>query len=184
MMVASVGLRMCGLWPVLPGPAGVKPRRSVWSLLCPFRRSPRFAVRRRTLLGPLPRPFACHDRAHIRPSRRPHRPLHVPSPSWLLLLSPRRFRVAPDRSLARRPRLGPAGGLGVFTALHGRAVNPSLVFSTNSGACCLLSFSCRASRAPSLFSALLSRAARARCIFSGVPLVLCNNFCIRTMRIA
>ena len=110
MMVASVGLRKCGLWPVLPSPAGVKPRRSVWSLLCPFRRSPRFAVRRRTLLGPLPRPFACHDRAHIRPSCRPHRPLHVPSPSRLLLLSPRCLRVAPDRSLARRPRLGPAGG--------------------------------------------------------------------------
>ena len=25
-MVASVGLCMCDLWPVLPGPAGVKPR--------------------------------------------------------------------------------------------------------------------------------------------------------------
>ena len=118
-MVASVGLRKCGLWPVLPSPAGVKPRRSVWSLLCPFRRSPRFAVRRRTLLGPLSRPFACHDRAHIRPSRRPHRPLHVPSPSRLLLLSPRCLRVAPDRSLARRPRLGPSGGLGVFKSIEG-----------------------------------------------------------------
>ena len=45
MVVTVAGLCMCGLWPVLPGPAGVKPRRSVWSLLCPFRRSPRLAVR-------------------------------------------------------------------------------------------------------------------------------------------